>query len=68
MTNVTTEELNQSINAISNYRDRLKNELIESAKKLQIPNNKIRSQVERHPELIKLNQIIDSLVAGIDQN
>ena len=55
------KELNESIELLSTYRDRLQKEVINVAKKLQIPIKKIDSTLESHSELSEVKQAIIKL-------
>ncbi len=68
MTKPTDDDLNQSIEEISAYRDRLKQALIENARKLQIPTHKINSSLEGNLELNHLKTIIEHLKSGHENN
>ena len=55
------KELNESIELLSTYRDRLQKEVVNVAKKLQIPIKKIDSTLESHSELNEVKQAIIKL-------
>ena len=57
------KELNESIELLSTYRDRLEKEVMNVAKKLQIPIKKIDSTLESHSELNEVKQAIIKLTA-----
>ena len=61
MSEPTSEELQESLELLSRYRDRLRNEVISMSKKLRLPNQKINSSLENHPELKKINNYIEKL-------
>ena len=62
MPETSLKELNESIELLSGYHDRLQKEVITMAKKLQMPTKKIDSTIESHAELIELKQTINKLV------
>tara|TARA_B100000029_G_C16810442_1_gene680232 strand:+ start:211 stop:426 length:216 start_codon:yes stop_codon:yes gene_type:complete len=61
-------DLNESIKLLSNYRDRLLQEVTAIAKKLQMPNSQINSTLEQNSELIEINQALNQLIAHRDKN
>ena len=63
MANSNLNELNESIELLSCYRDRLKKEVITISNKLQIPQDKINSTLKKHSELTEVNQAISQLLA-----
>ena len=67
MTETSLKELNESIELLTGYRDRLQREVITIAKKLQMPPKKIDYTLECNPELSKLKQTIIKLVAHRDK-
>ncbi len=62
MTKKNLNELDESIELLSNYRDRLEKEVITVAKKLQMPSTKITSTLEENEELIKLKKALSQLI------
>ncbi len=62
MPETSLKELNESIELLSGYHDRLQKEVITMAKKLQMPTKKIDSTIESHAELIELKQTINKLI------
>ena len=54
-------DLNESIELLYNYHDRLHKEVINVARKLQMPPTKIDSIVENHSELNEIKQTISKL-------
>ena len=62
MTKKNLNELDESIELLSNYHERLEKEVIKVAKKLQMPHAKIISSLEENEELIKLKQTLDQLI------
>ena len=61
MTESSLKELNESIELLSNYRDRLKKEIITISKKLQMSNEKINNSIEGNLELAKVTQTLHTL-------
>ena len=61
MTEPTSDELAESIQSLTDYRDRLKNEVISISQKLRIPTSKINSVLEEHTELKQLEKMINRL-------
>ena len=62
MKDPTQEELEESIETLTRYRDRLRNEVISIAKRLRIPKDKVKSSLASHSELKKIESILDRLV------
>ena len=56
------EELTESIQSLTNYRDRLREEVIAISERLRIPHQKINSSLENHDELNKINIILRKLI------
>ncbi len=61
-------DLNESIQLLSNYRDRLMKEVTAIAKKLQMPNSQINSTLEENSELTEINKALNQLIAHRDKN
>tara|TARA_B100000700_G_scaffold239596_1_gene266325 strand:+ start:104 stop:316 length:213 start_codon:yes stop_codon:yes gene_type:complete len=58
----TSEELDESIQSLTNFRDRLRKELIEASEKLRIPNQEITSTLKNHSELKQIESILEKLI------
>ena len=67
MPETSLKELNESIELLSGYHDRLQKEVIAMAKKLQMPTKKIDSTIESHAELIEIKQTINKLITYRDK-
>ena len=61
------DELNESIELLSNYHQRLEQEVIKVAKKLQMSKAKIISTLEENEELIKLKKALNQLIIHRDK-
>ena len=61
MTEPSIEELNNSIDALTSYKNRLRKEIIAISQKLQMPAKKIDATLKEHPELQKLETTIATL-------
>ncbi len=61
MAEPTIEELDNSINALTSYKNRLKKEIIAISQKLQMPSKKIDATLKEHSELKKLETTIETL-------
>ncbi len=57
------EELNESIELLINYRDRLQKEVTLIGNKLQMPPSKINSTLKDSHELTNIDQTIASLIS-----
>ena len=61
MSEPNLDELNESIQLLITYRDRLQGEVTSIAKKLQMPQSRISSILKENLELNNINQTIMSL-------
>ena len=61
MSDPTQEELKESIKQLSDYRDRLRTEVISISQKLKVSPEKITSIINSHKELNELQGILSSL-------
>ena len=61
MSKVTVEEIESSINLLTEYNDRITQEFLHLAHKLKMPKNKIEQTLENHSELKKVKAIISRL-------
>ena len=66
MAKTDLSSLDDSIKLLSNYHDRLEEEIITISKKLQIPNAKINSTLEENVELNKLKKTLGELIVYRD--
>ncbi len=55
------EEFKESIKELSEYKNRLVNEVESISKKLKMPHEKIKSTIEFHHEIKNLKSIISTL-------
>ena len=62
MQDPTQEELEESIETLTKYRNRLRNEVISISKRLRIPKEKVSSSLENHSELKQIEKILDRLL------
>ncbi len=60
--NPSEKELDDSIGALRNYRDRLRNELISISQKLRMPKKKIELTLQEHNELKKIEKALAQLI------
>ncbi|WP_320668261.1 hypothetical protein [Prochlorococcus sp. MIT 1307] len=67
MTEPSIHELNESIKLLSNYHDRLQEEVISITKKLQMPQAKITTTLNKNSELSNIKQVIINLVEQRDK-
>ena len=67
MPETSLKELNESIELLSGYHNRLQKEVVIMAKKLQMPTKKIDSTIESHAELIEIKQTINKLITYRDK-
>lgn len=59
----TAQELQDSIDELAAYRDRLYKDVVGLGKKLRLSQKKIDATVADHPELQRLDEIMSQLVA-----
>ena len=58
----TQKELNESIETLRNYRDRLRNELMTISQKLRMPKEKIDLTLKDHKELQEVERTLQKLI------
>ncbi len=61
MSQATRQELQESINELTAYRDRLHKEVINIGKKLKLHPKNIESTVQNHEELANLERVLKKL-------
>ena len=59
----TLEELQESIDELAAYRERLFQDVVSLGKKLRLSQKKIDATVATHPELQRLDEVMSQLVA-----
>ena len=59
----TLEELQESIDELAAYRERLFQDVVGLGKKLRLSQKKIDATVASHPELQRLDEVMSQLVA-----
>ena len=57
------EELQESIDELSAYRERLYNDVLGLGKKLRLSQKKIDATLSEHPELTRIDEVLDQLKA-----
>ena len=62
VTDVSTQELDESIEQLTAYRDRLRADVVAMGQKLKLPQKKIDSTLSEHPELQRIEGILSQLV------
>ena len=67
MAQATSKELSDSIELLVAYRDRLQKEVINVAKKLQMPQKKIDSTIKGNSELRQIEKVLEELLAARDR-
>ena len=63
MSEPSLEELTDSIQALSQYRDRLRKEVISISKKLRITQSQVNSLLDEHHDLNKIEDVIERLIS-----
>ena len=54
----SVEELQESIDELSAYRERLHNDVVGLGKKLRLSQKKIDATVKAHPELTRIDEVL----------
>ncbi len=62
MSDANSIQLKESIQLLSNYRDRLEKEIVTIANKLQIPKEKINATLSQHKELNDVKKTLKELI------
>ena len=62
VTDISTQELDESIEQLTAYRDRLRADVVAMGQKLKLPQKKIDSTLSEHPELQRIEGILSQLV------
>ena len=57
------EVLQESIDELSTYRERLYNDVLGLGKKLRLSQKKIDATLSEHPELTRIDEVLDQLKA-----
>ena len=57
----SVEELQESIDELSAYRDRLYNDVLGLGKKLRLSQKKIDATLSEHPELTRIDEVLNQL-------
>ena len=57
----TVEELQESIDELTAYRERLYNDVIGLGKKLRLSQKKIDATINAHPELSRIDEVLSQL-------
>ncbi len=62
------QELNESIEELTSYYDRLHKEVLAIAQKLKMPQKKIELTIKNHSELNQIKLILKKLIAQRDKH
>ena len=57
----TVQELQESIDELSAYRERLYNDVVGLGKKLRLSQKKIDATINEHPELTRIDEVLGQL-------
>lgn len=66
MADPTLQELQDSIEELEAYRNRLREDVIAMGKKLKLPQKRIDSTVAEHAELQRLEEVLEQLLKQRD--
>tara|TARA_B100001939_G_scaffold156532_1_gene135271 strand:- start:553 stop:786 length:234 start_codon:yes stop_codon:yes gene_type:complete len=59
---VSVEELQESIDELSAYRDRLYKDVVALGQKLRLSQKKIDATIKEHPELTRIDEVLNQLI------
>jgi len=68
MTEPSITELQDTLKELSAYRDRLRDDVIAMGQKLKLPQKRIDATIAEHPELQRLNVVVEQLEEQIRQH
>jgi len=66
MSEPTLQELQDSIEELEAYRNRLRDDVIAMGKKLKLPQKRIDATVAEHAELQRLDEVLEQLLRQRD--
>jgi len=66
MADPTLQELQESIEELEAYRNRLRDDVIAMGKKLKLPQKRIDATVAEHAELQRLDEVLEQLLKQRD--
>ena len=66
MSEPTLQELQDSIEELEAYRNRLRDDVIAMGKKLKLPQKRIDATVAEHAELRRLDEVLEQLLRQRD--
>ncbi|CAI8154505.1 MAG: hypothetical protein AB8A46_01205 [Prochlorococcus sp.] len=67
MTEPSLNELQEAIEELTTYQQRLKQDVIAMGQKLRLPKKKVDSTLEEHPELQRIEEVLSQLIAQRDK-
>ena len=68
MTEPSITDLQDTLKELSAYRDRLRDDVIAMGQKLKLPQKRIDATIAEHPELQRLNVVVEQLEEQIRQH
>ncbi len=68
MTEPSIAELQDTLKELSAYRDRLRDDVIAMGQKLKLPQKRIDATIAEHPELQRLDVVVEQLEEQIRQH
>ena len=68
MTEPSITELQDTLKELSAYRDRLRDDVIAMGQKLKLPQTRIDATIAEHPELQRLDVVVEQLEEQIRQH
>ena len=66
MSNINKEQIQSSILMLTEYQERLTNEVIDLARKLKMPKSEIEETLKNHEELKRTEEVISRLTHEIE--
>ncbi len=63
MSEASLDELIESIQELTSYRDRLAKEVSNAAQKIKMPKDRLEWTLTNHPEIQKVNKVLNDLIS-----
>lgn len=65
-TSASQAELKEAISELEQYRDRIVHDILEMAQKLKLPRKKAEKDLENHPEIARIDAILEQLRSQLE--
>ena len=66
MSEPTSAELQETIDELKAYRQRLQDDVVAMGQKLKLPQARSNATLEEHPELQRLDEVLTQLASQLD--